>query len=192
MRHQPRSPGAQRPGPRNRELVLGGRALGGVSYFRFAGAFFRLLVLRLFGFDFLGLFLATVCGAAASGASTTLTRPLCIPKIGFARKRVGFTPGASLLKTLSARFKIAQHHGSSRVHQPIQLETTAIQSDGILPRNRSCVNLGRSVEPGWRLTPAKFALFSRESSFRYTQGSPIKTRRVSAPRNISIKDCFLP
>ena len=51
----------------------------------------------------------------------------------------------------------------------IQLETTAIQSDGILPRNLSCVNLVRSVEPGWRLTPAKSALFSGESSFRYTQ-----------------------
>ncbi len=51
----------------------------------------------------------------------------------------------------------------------IHLETTAIQSGGILPKNLSCVNLVRSVEPGWRLTPAKSALFSGESSFRYTQ-----------------------
>ncbi len=58
----------------------------------------------------------------------------------------------------------------------IQLETTAIQSDGILPRNLSCVNLGRSVELGWRLTPAKFALFSGESSFRYTQDICLQTR----------------
>ncbi len=42
----------------------------------------------------------------------------------------------------------------------IQLETKGIQPGGVLPRNLSCVILGRSVEPGWRQTPAKFALFS--------------------------------
>jgi len=51
----------------------------------------------------------------------------------------------------------------------IQLETKGIQSGGVLPRNLSCVILSRSVEPGWRRTPAKFAPFSGESSFRYTQ-----------------------
>jgi hypothetical protein len=31
----------------------------------------------------------------------------------------------------------------------IQLETKEIQPGGVLPRNLSCVILGRSVDPGW-------------------------------------------
>jgi hypothetical protein len=52
----------------------------------------------------------------------------------------------------------------------IQLETKGIQLGGVLPKNLGCMILGRSVDPSWRMTPAKFALFSGESSFRYTQG----------------------
>ena len=51
----------------------------------------------------------------------------------------------------------------------IQLETKGIQPGGLIPINLSCVILGRSVKPSWRRTPAKFAPFSGESSFRYTQ-----------------------
>ena len=51
----------------------------------------------------------------------------------------------------------------------IQLEPKGIQPGGTLPKNFGCMILGRSVDPGWRMTPAKFALFSGESSFRYTQ-----------------------
>ena len=58
----------------------------------------------------------------------------------------------------------------------IQLETKEIQPDGVLPRNLCFVILGRAVEPGWRLTPAKFAPFSGESSFRYTQDKDLKPR----------------
>jgi 6-phosphofructokinase 2 len=60
----------------------------------------------------------------------------------------------------------------------IQLETKEIQRGGILPRNLSCVILGRSVDPSWRLMPAKFALFSGESSFRYTHEWPRRRKQA--------------
>ena len=48
----------------------------------------------------------------------------------------------------------------------IQLETQGIQPGGVLPKNLSCVILGRSVEPGWRRTSAKFAPVCTEKSIQ--------------------------
>jgi hypothetical protein len=60
----------------------------------------------------------------------------------------------------------------------IQLETKRIQPGGVLPKNLGCMILGRQVDPGWRMTPAKFALFSGESTFRYTQDIRLPLRRL--------------